>query len=503
VPLRLDTGLRRRLCDERGIALIVALGTMLVFGIVGTSVFLYSTQNAASTRSAMHRQDASAVAESGLRAAFSVLAVPANNALSATLLPACATATAAACNRLDLPTGYAYWGGTLDSRSGVWTLVSTGFVRNSDNVRTTALFQRTMKASVTIKPTVTQPLNNPAWNYIYATHPATPGVCDEIVQQSVQIASPFFVEGNLCLQNTATIVSGPLDVKGSLTLSQRQNAVGSAASPITDAHIAGGCKYQNNAQHTPCLGAADNVFARTLDTTPSAITPPVVYWDAWYKNASPGPYFPCTTSSGVTPTFDTDQGSVPDATRRNNSVTTIFNLTPGASYSCQTAGGELSWDATRHLLTVSGTIFIDGSAYIQNGAVNSYNGQATLYLSGTFLMKNSKLCAGLNAGGTDCDTSTWDPNAELLAIIANGSGGQVNSWDSEQLVSATYQGALYATKSIDTDTTSSVDGPMCGDAVNLGQSVTTSFPTITTVPVRMPSNPTVYAQPQPPTYLSG
>ena len=56
-------------------------------------------------------------------------------------------------------------------------------------------------------------------------------------------------------------------------------------------------------------------------------------------------------------------------------------------------------------------------------------GQATLYLSGTFLLKNSKLCAGVNPAGTDCDTTGWDPNANLLGIITNGSGGQVNSWD--------------------------------------------------------------------------
>ncbi len=39
---------------------------------------------------------------------------------------------------------------------------------------------------------------------------------------------------------------------------------------------------------------------------------------------------------------------------------------------------------------------------------------------------------------------------------------------------------------------------MVGDQVNLGQSVSTSFPTILKVPVGMPSNPTVYAQPDPP-----
>ena len=99
------------------------------------------------------------------------------------------------------------------------------------------------------------------------------------------------------------------------------------------------------------------------------------------------------------------------------------------------------------------------------------------------------------------DVATWNPNTELLCIVAAGAGGQVNPWDSIQITSAFFQGALYATKSIDTDTTSQVDGPMVGDQVNLGQSVNTSFPTITTVPVAMPSNPTVYAQPEPPEYF--
>jgi len=42
-----------------------------------------------------------------------------------------------------------------------------------------------------------------------------------------------------------------------------------------------------------------------------------------------------------------------------------------------------------------------------------------------------------------------------------------------------------------------------GSNVKLGQSVTTSFPAITTVPAGMPSNPTVYAQPLPPANYSG
>src|SRR5207253_2097688 len=136
------------------------------------------------------------------------------------------------------------------------------------------------------------------------THAATVGVCDETIQQSVTVASPLFVNGNLCLQNTAVIASGPLDVRGSLTLYQAANAVGAPLAKLSDVHIGGGCQYKNNPFHNPCQGVVDNVFTNLLDTTPANITPPVVYWDSWYLNASPGPYFPCSAVSGTPPTFD-------------------------------------------------------------------------------------------------------------------------------------------------------------------------------------------------------
>jgi len=79
----------------------------------------------------------------------------------------------------------------------------------------------------------------------------------------------------------------------------------------------------------------------------------------------------------------------------------------------------------------------------------------------------------------------------------------VSAGDSVQLTSAYFQGAVFATYDVDVDTTASIDGPIVGSNVKLGQSVTTSFPTITTVPAGMPSNPTVYAQPLPPTNYSG
>jgi hypothetical protein len=252
-----------------------------------------------------------------------------------------------------------------------------------------------------------------------------------------------------------------------------------------------------------------------LDTTaPAGLSPPIPDWNSWYLNASPGPYFPCQTINGQAPlnplTFDNAVDpniSDSDATRltyMNNSAGTQ-NLTPGYDYRCQTLGGELSWNNTSKTLTIKGTVFIDGSAYIQNGAVNLYAGQGVIYLRGTLLIKNASLCGVIYNGACDLRTyqsspaQGWNPNTNLLCFVTYSAGGQVNAWDSAQLTSATLQGALFATNDIELDTTSNVDGPLVGYQVLLGQSVTTSFPSITIVPNGMPQNPVAYAQVNPPT----
>jgi len=167
-----------------------------------------------------------------------------------------------------------------------------------------------------------------------------------------------------------------------------------------------------------------------------------------------------------------------------------------------TPSGELSWNATTKTLTVKGTIFIDGSAKVSNGAVNTYNGQATLYVSGTFRQTGS-LCGSVTAGA--CAYATWNPNTELLTVVANGNGGQVNPGDSI-MVDNNYaiQGGLFGTNAVEFGNNVSVGGPVVGSNIVLSNNLTTyNFPLITTVPVGMPSNPAVYAQPKSPELFAG
>lgn len=166
------------------------------------------------------------------------------------------------------------------------------------------------------------------------------------------------------------------------------------------------------------------------------------------------------------------------------------------------SSGEIAWNATTKTLTVSGTIYIDGSAKISNSALNSYNGQGTIYLSGTFLSTGS-LCASIS--GSNCNFASWNPDFDMLMIVANGNGGQVNPGDSIQIDNNfSYQGGLYGTNAVEFGNNVNVDGPIVGSQIVLANNLTTNaFPTISIVPVGMPSNEEVYAQPNPPQGFTG
>jgi hypothetical protein len=559
---------------QEGFALIMAVGVLGVLTIAGTTVMVYTTSNTKITQRSKLDENSFSLSEAALNNAMAVLANPTNNALDSDLLPSTeATASSAAYEN-----GTAKWYGTLDRSTAVWTVTALGVYSNPSGP-STAQVKRKLTAKIPVVPSYTQPLNNPSWNYIYATR--TGNVCDETLNNNVGGSSRMYVAGNLCLGNNAGVSSTSLIVAGNLDLGNNSN-IGANTSMATrvETYVGGNCRYGGGAW-AACTGNQDarHIYSKLSDGSTNGVnhTPPVIAAPAadfplWYENSIPGPSQPCTASSGTPPTFDSDYPS------RNNNLG-VFDLTPASSYVCRvgpgasttnssaltaaqttvavasaagfptstfririddeqmnvTGGfgstnwtvtrgvngstaathtasssvlwddantsGEISWNATSKNLTVKGTIFIDGSAKLTS-SLATYNGQATLYLSGTLLVSGS-LCGGVVAGA--CNFASWNPNSEMLTIVANGTGGQAGTGNSIQATNnAAFQGGLFATGNVEYSNNAHSDGPIMGSEIILSNNVITdSFPTITTVPVGMPGNPAVYAQPNPPQLFAG
>jgi hypothetical protein len=504
--------LGRRMANDDGFALVLALGMTVVLSMMTVTVIASSSSNERQSNFSKGRTDAYSLAEAGINNALSVLNGPNTNALQQSALPS----TEATATQKAYSDGNSKWWGILTGNS--WQLHGVGLVRNTSLPGAPDL-RKEISATVDVIASLTQPLNTNQWDYIMST--GTGAACDQTIADGSNTGNPatvlsrVYVMGNLCLGTNqggrAHLDAGPVMVKGKLYIDESSSGVGSSGSPINELHVGQGCKYLNNTLHNPCQQGAggsgkDNVWSSMIDSNVPNITAPVADWDGWYASAKPGPMQACTTSTGSPPQFDNN-------TTRNYSVynasTTAFNLTPASSYSCTVTDqynnvtGKLDWNAGTKVLTIAGTIFIDGSAKIANGALNQYNGQGTIYLSGTFEMTTgSKLCGAIS--GTNCDFASWNPNTELIGIVANGNGVQIPSGTSIYLKDAQFQGAFYATNNVRLEGTTRTDGPMVGKEIELGYNVSTSsatadgFPLITTVPVGLPGAPNVHALPLPP-----
>jgi len=473
-------------------ALVLCLSILVVLGLLGGVVVTFST---AGQRSASHSSagvSAYSLAEAGINNAISVLA----KATDARDLALISTPTTSSYGGGATAT----WWGTYDSAATTWTVTSIGSARNPNGG--TRPITRKITVTTKIRAAFMQPTSNPVWNYIVAMRTGTPGGCDESLNNSVNIQSPMYVLGNLCMNTPSSISGGPLMVHGSAKLDVNTN-IGSASTPVNEVHVKNGCAYKDQPYHSPCT-SVDKVWAGISNASPITLTLPTANYANWYVNAMPGPRQACSTSSGTVPVFDND-------TTWNNSVPTVFNLTPSASsYSCTVLSGnvvvgQLSWNSVTKKLAIVGTVFIDGSVTVNYGWQNvpiDYDGTGTIYASGTVLISNTKLCATI-VNGDACNFDTWTPSTEFLVFVANGSGGQVPVGDSIQVVSSAFEGGLFGTNAIELDTSSATQGPMLAGTEVFDNSVFARTWPLVTVPVGMPGAIVTEAHPEAPGNFAG
>jgi len=510
--------MRRLLRADDGIALIMALGIMLVLTISTVAMISYVSQGSRNSNVSSARVTALSLAEAGIGTANSIITTAANAALP-TLLGCTASGNNSALPCTDLsvtePGGTVHFHGLYEQGSGnegSWTITAYGDVPNPTGA---ADLKKTVTAAVSITGGGTQN-NISIWNYVYSTAPQGSGCEVTLSGTQVTIDVPLYVTGDLCLTGTqAAIVENtanggqPVDVRvgGTVSYIGTQTTVGTATTPLTSGIASGGCITASNATAHPCT-TADNWFVKTTDT-PITATPPTIDLAGWYTNASPGPKNPCgaSTPSPVLPasTFDNDS-------TMNGSAST-FDLTPSTSYNCVTSTGTLSWNASTKLLTIGGTIFFDGNVTSSNSAA-MYHGLATIYVNGTlsFTATQTSLLAGCPDSPStpthQCAfadvSSEWNPSKDMLIFITSKTNGTAINFSGTQ---NEFQGGLYCdpTSTVNlSGTQTKVEGPIiCGKFSWGTQTKLFPLPTITSLPPGAPLPPNAPATISPPVMTSG
>src|SRR3954454_14452889 len=531
----------RRLRDERGMALVLALGILLSFAIMITGVIDYTSSNSRSSSRDASAVSAEQYADAGLNNAYSIInyantsaanptaanllgcagangttsdttgpsicTSPYSNAICVPVAASCPTSTTR--GKAGTASIYGYFSGvTAQTYNGMavpkstWVVTSTGYARNSSGNNVTA---KSRTASVTIS-TMSGGAVASVWNHVFITGPLVANQCQlDMSGNGLMVTVPIYVIGNVCLSGANASVQEnaggqaiDMQVGGKLVLNGSGSKVGTDAShPIYSGVVVGGCTTVSvSSSTTPCSSASFNYWVGHSEAFIPNDAPGESAADIAndYQKFDPGPSHPCqtgTTSPGPTlaaSNFDND------ATQNTSAGT--FNLTPNTSYSCvSTSGastGQLSWDASAKKLTVAGSIFIDGNATVTQNA--AYVGTAILELAGTFsLLGNSTQLCAKTVG--PCDLVNWqgsssNQNMLTIAPLATNNPNAVLLDDNQQVFQASLwtqpSSGMYFTKNGVT-----VEGPMSigRPAASFNGSTLMPLPVITNMPVGAPLPP--------------
>jgi Tfp pilus assembly protein PilX len=480
--------MRKRLQQEDGIALVMALGMMLVLSIMVFAMISYTTSGQRSAKLSSSSVMSTHYAEAGTNAAYSLISTENNivggNPTGANVLGCsgatgpsdcssptpkvfCLTSTSCTVGSAGSVSVYGFFSGTNPATyngilvpASTWLIVSTGYSRNPSGTTDSKTTMSTIKISPLDAGAVAS-----VWNHIFMTAPLVPNVCQaDFAGNGMTITSPLYVIGNLCLsgQNVAIYEAAnsqaiDLQVGGKLVLSGSGTKVGTDAThKIYSGVVVGGCTTVSVASTTsPCAPSpaspSFNYWVTTPDTFVATAAPEVSLADqaADYAAFDPGPMHLC--KAGVTTPGPPLAANVfdfaPTSGEPNNSGSGsnggTFELLPSSSYSClsNTAGStsELTWNNTTKTLTANGSIFIDGNLTLSQSA--TYTGTAVIEVSGTINFKgnNTAICAT-----SPCSFTNWQgssSNKSMLTLVSLKAGPAASIIFNDNAM--TWQGSLW------------------------------------------------------------
>jgi Tfp pilus assembly protein PilX len=396
--------------NEDGIALVMALGIMMVLTLaLGTVIYM----TAAGARNAKHTnagQKAYALAEAGLN---NVLAQVAANYPNSAIAGNSAWAASPAGGPVTYDGGTVTWGGQFEGTgcpSNTWCLTGSGTAKNPTGVGAADVV-RTVKARITVSAA-------PPPYIPYGLFSGDPTAQCTILQGGVSINVPVYVASCLTLagnadsppaptskakvweQNTPATVT--VQVGGLLTLNGG-TTIGTAAKNVK-LISAGSCSP------SPCNAA--NGFYGPLASPPLTPVPSATVNASTVYSAANWPGATCTT--GANPF---DNNSV-----RNGSLGTVGPET-WTTFDCsvtdaQGAVHRLAYNSATRTMTIQGSVFIDGNFTSSPNKGFSYTGNGTIYFNGT--VTHSGVICGPGSSWTTPGTcgKTWDLTSGALLLVA-------------------------------------------------------------------------------------
>jgi Tfp pilus assembly protein PilX len=383
--------LRRLAHDEQGVALVLAIMTMVVLSGLTTAVLAATAVNHRNAGNAAAEDKAFMLAEHGLALSEGLLYTAPTSAGNAL-----AQGQSASQDGGTVSYGGTYCDSTTTPACGTpqWTLRGTGTYNG---------VSRTVSAVATVPPPTTVTTSSSdwsVWSYIYVANPNT-SQCTS-VSNGVSISVPMYVNGNLCLTGGSHYYGSDLEVNGNLTVDQGAT-VGKSNQPVAKMNALS-CSQQGGAA---CDGSHGNIWVAApgvghnvpIETMPSV--------DFVHEYATD--VHSCGAGSSGIPTNFFDNDATP-----NNSNGTINLFPSGHAYDCKNGSNELKWDGSSSL-TVKGVFFFDGSINMNSGGLHvQYTGsQGGLVITGTFQISN-----GVNFCAVQACKDTWDPSTNVVTLEA-------------------------------------------------------------------------------------
>jgi hypothetical protein len=405
--------MRTRLCsrqpmlrDERGVALVMALGMLTVMTLSLGSVIFMTSSGMRDAKRTNAGQKAYAAAEAGLNNIIAEIAphYPGGSA---------GNSSWAAAGSATYDGATAAWSGTFvqtSSASGTWHLIGTGTVSNptgpgSANVR------RVVKADLDV--------SSAGGGFPYGIYSGDPNAsCTTLsggitVNVPVYVASCMTVGGNFNGYDAKIWQPAPYSPASVTVQTGKGLTLGGGATIGSATYNVKQIYYGTTCSSSPC-NAANGYNGPVSSPGPAQPALPTLDANTIYSSV-PWRSASCT---GINP-FDND-------TTRNNSKGSV-DITTLASYSCSVTDSagqvhSIAWNSLTHELTIQNSWFIDGNLNIGTGHGLEYTGDGTIYFNGT-VNQQGVVCGPPSVYVLPATCSKqWDPSGgnKLLILALNG-----------------------------------------------------------------------------------